>query len=160
MKRVILSGYDFCYMSRKFWVIGLILMSTGCQYLPSSSFTVEEDSVESWETLSINRFANILNSARAEKRSWVNNPSLFAYHLLNLSDSQRYHIDYQAMQAENNTESLITIVRDGFKDDAIRGDVHQINVQKQDGLWWVVSVKRAFSCWRGPQAYYSSKLCP
>jgi len=147
-------------MKMQILVLVLLLFSVGCQNLPGSAFPKEIASVKSWEKLSLNRFSNILNSARAEKKSWVNDPSQFAFHLLNLSDTRDYRIDYQATRVENNDKSVITIVRDGFMDDAIRGDIHQFQVINEQGLWQLMSVKRSFRCWRTIDMSYSSKLCP
>ena len=62
---------------------------------------------------------------------------------------------------ESPTKATVTLVRDGFLDDAVRGDIHRILFHKAgDGTWKIVGLKKSQRCWRSNSDKYSSDLCP
>ena len=57
--------------------------------------------------------------------------------------------------------TVITLIRDGWKDDSIRGDWHRISLYRlPDGTWRLSEALRAFRCYRGhQQGAYGKRLC-
>jgi len=131
----------------------------GCNTLRNNAAFNQSLEVQSWEILPVTRFANIVKSARVEKRPWVKSPALYASHLLNLSGVKAYRVDYVADRGESNTLSTILIYRDGFLDDSVRGDVHEFELKKIAGGWQIQQVRRAIRCWRNNQDHYALQRC-
>ena len=55
----------------------------------------------------------------------------------------------------------VTVVRDGFQDDSMRGDWHEfVLTRAADGAWTVNSAHRAYRCWRGKTKGFAARICP
>ena len=65
-------------------------------------------------------------------------------------------------RGESPTASRVTVLRDGFLDDSVRGDRWDIALERtKAGAWRIVEVKRAWRCRRGMQAeQFAAVPCP
>lgn len=122
------------------------------------SASMPEQNVTSWEILPIDKLSGIVSSAHENSRPWAKTPSLWASHLLDLSELKAFRIEYVADTIEDNEGSIITVIRDGFLDDSVRGDIHIFRIEKKNHKWLIVSVKKSTKCWKGDGAY-SNKPC-
>jgi len=118
-------------------------------------------SVKLWEKLSTLELSTVVKDARNDSESWVSSPFFYPQHLFDLSNLKAYSVNYLAESNESNRKSTITIIRDGFLDDSVRGDIHELVIEKTGDQWKVKSVKRAFRCWRNRDSVsYSIDKCP
>ena len=140
------------------FLVGMFMLAA-CQNLGTDRSTAALET-DSWRVLPVTRFSNIVNSARADNKTWINSPSLFAFNLLNLSEIKHYRIDSSLDNSESATQGTLLVERDGFVDDSVRGDVHSFKLKKIGGQWQVVQVKHAVRCWRIKQDRYANQTCP
>jgi hypothetical protein len=63
---------------------------------------------------------------------------------------------------EMPSASRITVLRDGLRDDSVRGERWDIILERAAGsVWSIKEVRKSWRCWRGEQPNrFSSKLCP
>lgn len=122
------------------------------------SQNVYAQNITSWEEVSVNTFSNVISTAYKEKQSWVKSPTLWSNYLLDLTELKSFKIEYQADSVENNRKVYLTIIRDGFLDDSVRGDIYIFTIEKKVGNWAIQSIKKSTRCWRGDDSY-SKKLC-
>jgi len=138
-----------------------ICLMLGCTTMGDKYVELHGYTVKSWEQLAISELSTIVESARNNSESWVSLPALYPQYLFKFHDLRNYSIRYSAQSIESNRKSTIIVVRDGFLDDSIRGDIHELVVEKIEGQWEIKNAKRAFRCWRGPDsAPYSVDTCP
>ncbi len=117
--------------------------------------------VKLWEQTSISELSKIVKDARNNAKNWVSSPFLYPQYLFDFSELKNYSIHYLAQSIESNRKSTIIVVRDGFLDDSVRGDIHELVVEKTRDQWEIKSVKRAFRCWRNSDSTsYSAGACP
>ena len=71
------------------------------------------------------------------------------------------HIVQVNAGAESPRATRITMFRDGFLDDATRGDRWEVDLERSvNGVWSIREVKRAWRCRRGERAdQYATALC-
>ncbi|MBW2435439.1 MAG: MliC family protein, partial [Deltaproteobacteria bacterium] len=72
------------------------------------------------------------------------------------------HIIQVNAGSEAPSASRLTVLRDGFMDDSIRGARWDITLEKTTaGVWSIQAVKRAWRCWRGGQMdRFGTAPCP
>lgn len=59
------------------------------------------------------------------------------------------------------SQATVTVLRDGFQDDSVRGDWHEFQMSRAtDGPWRVTQARRANRCWRGADKGYVARYCP
>lgn len=76
-------------------------------------------------------------------------------------EAPRTYIDRQSDQSTDFNRVSVTIVRDGFQDDSVRGDWHRFVLARQtDGTWTVLAAKKANRCYRGQTDTYRATPCP
>ncbi len=147
LKNIVLFGFIFI-------VFGCT--TTGNKYVENYGYTVKL-----WEQLSISELSKIVENARNNSESWISYPTLYPQYLFEFSDLKNYLVHYSAKSIELNKESTIIVVRDSFLDDSVRGDIHELVIEKTGGQWKIKSAKRAFRCWKSPDsAPYSVDACP
>lgn len=117
--------------------------------------------IRSWETVPITTFNKKIQKAHKNRLNWVSKPELYVYNLFELSGLKNISYEYSADNIESPKKIDINILRDGFLDDSIRGDIHHIKLKKSNkGIWKVISIKKTTSCWRNKQQIYSTNICP
>lgn len=113
-----------------------------------------------WQQVSPTRISKTIQQARKKNKNWVKVPSLFAQNLFEFSELKNYSIQYTANRGESPDQATIIVMRDGFLDDSVRGDIHHIELNKMDDDWQVSQVKRAHRCWRSEDKEFTTKPCP
>ncbi len=132
----------------------LIFSSTAC----TSNTLVN---IKSWESVEINTLNIKIKEAYSSELKWTSKPEFYVFYLFDLSNLKNVSYEYSADSIENPKEININLVRDGFLDDSIRGDIQRIKLAKNNnGEWEVSSLHRATSCWRNEALVYSSEACP
>jgi len=137
-----------------------IFLMLGCTTTDNKRVEPYGYSVKLWEKLSVVELSTIVENARNNSESWVFSPSTYPQYLFDLSNLKAYSVHYLAQSSESNRKSTIIVIRDGFLDDSVRGDIHELVIEKTEAQWNVKSAKRAFRCWRNPGSVsYSVDKC-
>ena len=135
----------------------LLTLTTGC----TASSTGSTRDVSSWETLETKAFNNKIHLAYKTDLNWADKPELYVFNLFEMSDLKRIFYEYNSDRIENPERITLTITRDGFLDDSVRGDIHQLVLVRDDkGVWEILTIKKAISCWRRDVPKFSSEACP
>ncbi|GEM_PF-3983151 len=117
--------------------------------------------VKSWEDVETDTFNKKIGKAYDDGLDWVGRPELYVFNLFELSDLKKISYEFSADNIETPVNIEINLIRDGFADDSVRGDIQRIKLRKNnEGRWEIVSIKRAVSCWRNEGPAYSSEACP
>ena len=135
----------------------LLLITTAC----TSNLTDTIPNIKSWEIVKPNELNKNIQQAYKGNLTWVNKPELYVFNLIDLTNLRKIAYEYSADNIESPKNIYISIMRDGFLDDSVRGDIQKIKLSKNSkGKWKVISIKKAISCWRRDKLIYSSELCP
>jgi hypothetical protein len=119
--------------------------------------------VESWQTLEVREINQRLFDAIAVGEAWTRDPMELALRLFPLSSEGTFaSVSRESPRGESPGEATITIVSDGLLDDSLRGAWTQVELTRsKEGTWRVMSLKRAYRCWRGcNRERFSQRLCP
>ena len=147
-------------LSKNIILVSFIFLVFGCTTTGNKSVESYEYVVKLWEQLEISMLSTIVEDARNNNESWISSPALYPQHLFEFSDLKSYSIHYSVKSIELNRKSTIIVVRDGFLDDSVRGDIHEIVLEKTGEQWEIKSAKRAFRCWRSSESTtYSADTC-
>lgn len=102
-----------------------------------------------------------IQQAYKAKLEWASKPELYVFNIFDISDLKKMSYEYDADNIENPKNITITVVRDGFLDDSVRGDIQYLKLHKDNkGIWEILTIKKAISCWRSESTIYSSEVCP
>lgn len=135
----------------------LLLISTACT---SNSLNMSLN-VKSWEVIEPNILNKKIQLAYKANLEWATKPELYVFNLFELSDLKKISYEYNADNIESPKNITIIVVRDGFLDDSVRGDIQHIKLNKDNkGMWKILTIKKAISCWRREKPIYSSEACP
>lgn len=135
----------------------LLLFSTACV----SDSTNSVVTIESWEFVNHDHLNKIIQKAYKENLTWVKKPELYIFNLVDFSDLKNISYEFSADNIESPQNINISITRDGFLDDSVRGDIQKIKLSKsKNKKWKVMSLKKSTRCWRSENQVYSSKPCP
>lgn len=120
--------------------------------------------LESYRYESISPFNSTIEEALIRGENWPGDPVLIVINLFKVTDLET---PYMSMTKENDpgenpNRTTITVFRDGFLDDSVRGDWHYFELGKMnDQGWRFTEIRRAFLCRRGIQTEKLGKeLCP
>lgn len=106
--------------------------------------------------------ADTLNDRLAAfKNSVPRAPIELALSLIGSSDeTPRVLIEMISDPDTDFNQATITVMRDGFQDDSVRGDWHEFQMSRAtDGPWKVTRARRANRCWRGANKGYVAQNC-
>jgi hypothetical protein len=143
----------------KQWLAILLLssLSVGCLY---GEHLRKEHVVDDWAHQDVKSLNAIIERARSNNRSWVDKIELYPHKLFDLSGLKQVSYTQTVDNIESAKNATIEIVRDGFLDDSVRGDIHVIELEKTDGRGWtVVSHQTAQRCWRSDSEHFSDRPC-
>ncbi len=135
----------------------LLLVSTACTSNPSSISI----NVTSWEVIEPKALNKKIRQAYKAKLDWASKPELYVFNIFDISDLKKMSYEYSVDNIENPKNIDITVARDGFLDDSVRGDIQHLKLFKNsEGIWKILTIKKAISCWRNEKTTYSSEECP
>ena len=78
----------------------------------------------------------------------------------NSDETPRVVIEMFSDPDSDFNRATITVMRDGFQDDSVRGDWHEFQMSRAtDGPWRVAQARRANRCWRGAGKGYVAHNC-
>ena len=65
-------------------------------------------------------------------------------------------------RVEGADSATVVMIRDGFQDDSVRGDWHEVVFERQpDGTWRIAEARVAYRCRRGENiSVYQGDPCP
>jgi hypothetical protein len=90
------------------------------------------------------------------------NPISLALALVGSSEeTPQIVVEMSSDEAADFNRATVTVIREGFQDDSVRGDWHEFQLSRgADGAWTVLRAERAFRCWRGSDKTYAARHCP
>lgn len=150
----------------KYLAVLLMGMLTACAAhaldSPTSAGLMLGIKVESAATLDASDFDAVIAKAAANGDAWPASPALVAYQILGGdAEARSFRLSCEANRAESPDQVVCVVVRDGFLDDAVQGDWHQLHLSKApDQRWRIVKVLKASRCWRNDAKIYQSAQCP
>ncbi len=147
---------------KSLFLILLVAMTVSCATITDDKFEKwPSGEVLSWKITDFSKLNDKISKASSSHQDWVNNIQLYVFHLFDLSGLKKVVYESEFDNIENPTEATVTLVRDGFLDDSVRGDVHRISFHRTaGGAWKIVDLKKSQRCWRADLDEYSSDLCP
>lgn len=135
----------------------LLVVSTACS-VNSKNMSAN---VISWEAVEPRLLNQKIQLAYKSNLEWAAKPEHYAFNLFEMSDLKKITYEYNADNIESPKNVKITLVRDGFLDDSVRGDIQQLHLVKDNnGIWKILTMKKAISCWRRERLVFSSEACP
>jgi len=118
---------------------------------------------ESWSEISIATLNSRLELAVSSGAEWPSSPlqSTLEFFGDDLG-AQAVVIEEMKNRIEGADSATVMMIRDGFLDDSVRGDWHEVVFKRQkDGTWRVASARVAYRCRRGENtSVYQGNLCP
>lgn len=122
-----------------------------------------EPVVESYQSVELAPLNRRVEAAVAAGEKWPWSPLRMTLDLFGGDDETRsVRIEEQKNRGEGADTTIVTLIRDGFMDDSVRGSWEQITFHRlTDGSWRVGEARRATRCWRGERLEsYGAKPCP
>lgn len=136
------------------------LLSVGCASDAQRKAVRSDVAVTSWLDVDCSALNAKIRKAHAANEAWTSVPQLYAFNLFDFAETKEVDYHFNADRVEGATAVEVTIRRDGFVDDAVRGDVHAMKLRRgKGGRWEIVSLKRAMRCWRPEATEYSAAAC-
>lgn len=145
------------------YLVILPLLITACSAsLPHTGNESMDVHVKSWELLDISPLNSTIEEAVAAGKTWPSSPTLIVFELLGGDvDTRVFSLTQKANRIEVPDRIVVVLIRDGFIDDSVRGDWHQLVFYLMpDRTWRVGEVRRARRCWRIDTGSYQSDPCP
>jgi len=126
----------------------------------SNSLHASQD-IKSWEEVPVINFNRIIQKANESGEKWVYKPELYVFNLFDLTALKKISYEFNVDNIENPKNINISIIRDGFLDDSVRGDIHRLKLKLNNKRTWeIISIKKTTSCWRNSPLIYSTEICP
>jgi hypothetical protein len=119
--------------------------------------------VESWAELEVDEFNSTVEAAVDSGQTWPKDPIDVVDRFIwgPIGGANYTRLEKQDNRVEAPDSTVITLIRDRWADDSIRGDWHRISLYRlPDGTWRLSEARRAFRCYRGhQQGAYGERLC-
>ncbi|MCG8382167.1 MAG: hypothetical protein MJA28_08125 [Gammaproteobacteria bacterium] len=117
----------------------------------SGSFNSDPEPINSHlKNMSPDTFNTIINEAYKNKEKWVNSPHEYITKLFDLNFLRSIEYTYKVDNIEKPKNIVISIKRDGFLDDSVRGDLHILHlVLDSANRWEITEIHKGVLCWRG-----------
>jgi len=118
--------------------------------------------VESFETVATTKINKTIEEAVVRGELWPFSPALIAFKILGGDrETRTYAFTQEADRAENPDTVVSVLIRDGFLDDSVRGDWHELTLSTEpDNSWRISKLHKAFRCWRQDADFFHSGPCP
>jgi hypothetical protein len=143
-------------------LIGGLLLLSGCTTgLRQSEQKLTDIPVKSSEIVAASPYNNKIEQAIRNGEKWPLSPLKLVITLLNAeAETREITILKTADVGENAKHVVVTIIRDGFLDDSVRGDLHRFILERKDDETWRVSdVRKSRRCWRPEIKCFHSGKC-
>lgn len=141
---------------------GMLLVSAGCAH-EGSRPEFAQTPPESWAELDLANINSRMDMAVLSGEAWPSSPLQSTLQLFgDDSDAQAVVVEEMKNHVEGADSATVVMIRDGFLDDSVRGDWHEVFFKRQkDGTWRVTEARVAFRCRRGENtSKYQGDLCP
>ncbi|MFZ1948200.1 MAG: hypothetical protein WAW06_11690 [bacterium] len=118
--------------------------------------------VESWQSIDAADLNARIDQAVAAGAAWPSSPLRITVELFGADiDTRSVTLKEEKNRGEGADTTVVTMVRDGFLDDSVRGEWHQITYRRlPDRTWRIHEIRLAYRCWRGHHTEtFSSSLC-
>jgi hypothetical protein len=107
-----------------------------------------EVSVRSYEDLDISKFQQLLSKSAEKNEIWTNDPLQISLRFLRLFEGKIQQITRRHNSAESARRAEVTVIEEGYLDDAIRGARYEFILEKDvKHRWQLISAKKAWRCW-------------
>jgi hypothetical protein len=120
--------------------------------------------VESWAALDVDEFNATVDAAVDSGKTWPGDPIDVVENFIwaTIGGANYTRLEKQDNRVEWPDSTVITLIRDRWADDSIRGDWNQITLYRlPDGTWRLSEALRAYRCYRvHQQGAYGERLCP
>ena len=105
---------------------------------------------ESWAIVDIDNLNVRVEKAVAADKPWPSSPLLLIFYLFGDDQETRSVVLEEVKNSgERANASTVSYIRDGFLDDSVRGDWHEVNLRLlSDGTWRISKARVAYRCWR------------
>ena len=144
-------------MKKTSYLIILLLISTAC----TTKTPKTPSNVTSWGIIEPDILNKKIQLAYKANLEWAAKPELYVFNLFELSGLKKVSYEYNADSIEGPKNITIKIIRDGFLDDSVRGDIQHLKLNKDNkGIWQILTINRTIRCWRREKPIYSSEACP
>lgn len=106
--------------------------------------------VHGYETLNIQPFQQAFAQALTQQEAWTYDVVQIAVRFLGGAfEGQTQLITQQNTDIAGTERAIVTIIRDGYLDDQIRGERFRFIFDRQQNIWQLQHVERAWRCWNG-----------
>ena len=142
---------------------GLVWLVSACATTTKNhSESPLDAAVISSKAVAIGEMNAKIESAVASNATWTKSATLCVLYVLQADEETReLKLTYASSGGEQPSQATVELRRDGFLDDAVRGDWHRLALQRQaDGTWRFVEGSRAQQCWRNSSKGYMADACP
>ena len=140
----------------RYFLVGVLFLA-GCSAAAGDLTEILHREPESWASLDVGRLNARVEEAVAAQESWPHSPLLVTLHILG-GDREARSLALE--EVKNRTEgadaTTVVLIRDGFLDDAVRGDLHEVDLRRlPDGTWRIHKARAAYRCRRSerPETY-------
>jgi hypothetical protein len=141
--------------------LGLLFILAGCAQADSRPEFARTPPV-SWAELDLVELNGRLEKAVLSDEGWPSNPLQSTLQLFgDDTEAQAVVVEEMKNRVEGADSVTVVMIRDGFLDDSVRGDWHEVVFERQtDGTWRVVEARVAYRCRRGENtSVYQSEFC-
>ena len=142
--------------------LGLLIIISGCAQAGSRP-EFARTPPESWAVLDVVELNGRLELAVLSGEGWPSSPLQSTLKLFgDDTDAQAVVIEEMKNRVEGADSATVVMIRDGFLDDSVRGDWHEVVFGRQsDGTWRITEARLAYRCRRGENtSAYQGDLCP
>ena len=146
----------------KYLVLGLLVLAACAASAPGQQDLLDVE-VESWNTVDVAPLNARISEAAVEGHVWVKSPLMVTLEVIG-GDIDRRTLSVRELGSGGEAPDTVTITmaRDRFLDDSVRGDWHHVVLYRlDDWTWRFHEIRRAFRCYRGKNLEtYGADLCP
>ncbi len=143
-------------------LIGLLILTVGIAE-PSKRTSPFDVVVESSEPVDVAPLNERVSAALLTAGTWPRSPLRMTLELFGDDvETRSVRIQEEKNRGEGADTTTVTLIRDGFMNDSVRGSWERIVYRRMsDGSWRVIEARRATRCWRGDRLdTYGATPCP
>ena len=145
----------------RYFVLGILFLAA-CSASEGDLSGYLQSTPESWLALDAEDLNARIEEAVAAKETWAQSPLMVTINLFGDDrDTRSATLKEVKNRGEGADATSIVYIRDGFLEDSVRGDWHQVELHRvPDGTWRVSKARVAYRCWRAEDTeVYRGQLC-